>query len=256
MRPIAQPDGHDPPGLVDELVPCLAAVVDEIVVGFEDSVREPVIAHELPDVLHRVELGGFRRQGDDGDVVRHDQAHRHVPAGLIDQEHGVCAGRDGLGDLGEMQVHRLGIAGRQDQGRALALSRADGTEDIGRGGALITRRAWAGAALGPAAGDLVLLANTSLVLEPDFFSNRPFEVKLFQAVHHYSVDVAHGLVLLSEAAPGPSFLIPVVPAQQLEARSEAVSAEATCKASFMLARWPPTQLQQAPSPQLQPSQSA
>jgi hypothetical protein len=36
----------------------------------------------------------------------------------------------------------------------------------------------------------------SLVLEPDFFSNRPFEVKLFQAVHHYSVDIAHGFVLL------------------------------------------------------------
>src|SRR5476649_289106 len=28
------------------------------------------------------------------------------------------------------------------------------------------------------------------------FSNRPFRVKHFQAIHHYSVDVAHGLVLL------------------------------------------------------------
>src|SRR6476469_7515998 len=28
------------------------------------------------------------------------------------------------------------------------------------------------------------------------FSNRPFGVKRFQAIHHYSVDVAHGLVLL------------------------------------------------------------
>src|ERR1022692_1020237 len=28
------------------------------------------------------------------------------------------------------------------------------------------------------------------------FSNRPFEVKRFQAIHHCSVDVAHGLVLL------------------------------------------------------------
>src|ERR1019366_6424503 len=28
------------------------------------------------------------------------------------------------------------------------------------------------------------------------FSNRPFEVKHFQAIHHFSVDVAHGLVLL------------------------------------------------------------
>jgi hypothetical protein len=28
------------------------------------------------------------------------------------------------------------------------------------------------------------------------FSNRPFGVKRFQAIHHYSVDVARGLVLL------------------------------------------------------------
>jgi hypothetical protein len=76
MRPLAQTDGHDAPGLLDELVPCLAAVIDEIVVGFEDTVREPVFAHELPDVLDRIELGAFRRQGDNGDVGRHDEAHR------------------------------------------------------------------------------------------------------------------------------------------------------------------------------------
>ena len=28
------------------------------------------------------------------------------------------------------------------------------------------------------------------------FSNRPFRVKHFQAIHHHSIDVAHGLVLL------------------------------------------------------------
>jgi hypothetical protein len=28
------------------------------------------------------------------------------------------------------------------------------------------------------------------------FSNRPFEVKRFQTIHHHSVDVTHGLVLL------------------------------------------------------------
>ena len=85
MRPLTQSDGHDAPGLVDELVPSLAAVVYEIVIGFEDAVGEPVVAHELPDVLDRVELGAFRRQGDNGDVGRHDEARRQV------------------------QVHRLGV---------------------------------------------------------------------------------------------------------------------------------------------------
>ena len=47
MRPLAQSDGLDAPGLIDELVPSLAAVIDEIIVGFEDTVGEPIIAHEL-----------------------------------------------------------------------------------------------------------------------------------------------------------------------------------------------------------------
>ena len=86
-----------------------------------------------------------------------------MPSGLIEEEDGVGSGRDRLGDLRQMQVHRLGVAGRQDQGCALALFRTDGTEDVGRGGALVTRRARAGAALRPAAGDLVLLADAGLV---------------------------------------------------------------------------------------------
>ena len=59
---------NDPPGLISKLVPSLATVVDEIVIGFEDAIAEPVVPHELPDVFHRIEFGGFWRQGDDGDV--------------------------------------------------------------------------------------------------------------------------------------------------------------------------------------------
>ena len=73
MGPLSQSDGHDPPGLIGKLIPSFAAMVDEIIVGFEDAVREPIVAHELPDVFHRVELGAFRRQGDDGDVGRNDK---------------------------------------------------------------------------------------------------------------------------------------------------------------------------------------
>ena len=42
MRPLAQSDGHDAPGLIDELVPSVTAMVDEIVVGFEDAIGEPL----------------------------------------------------------------------------------------------------------------------------------------------------------------------------------------------------------------------
>jgi hypothetical protein len=60
---LAQSDRHNPPGLVDELVPGIAAGVDQIVIGFEDTVREPVVAHELPDVLDRMSSGDFDGKG-------------------------------------------------------------------------------------------------------------------------------------------------------------------------------------------------
>jgi hypothetical protein len=166
---LAQSNGHDAPGLIDELVPSVAAMVDEIVVGFEDAVREPVVAQKLPDVFDRIELGAFWRQRNDGDICGHDEAGRQVPASLIDQEDGMGSGRDRFGDLCKMQVHRLAVAGRQDQGRALALLGADRAEDVGGSGTLVARRTGAGAALRPAASDFVLLADAGLVGEPDFY---------------------------------------------------------------------------------------
>ena len=68
-------------------------LIDEIVV-FEDAVRRPIVAQEPPDVFDPIELGTYRRQRHNGDVWWHDESRRQVPAGLIDQEYGVCAGRD------------------------------------------------------------------------------------------------------------------------------------------------------------------
>jgi hypothetical protein len=55
--PIAAGDGHDFPRLIDERVPSVAAVIDDIVEGFENSVRQPVLPHELPDIFLAVEFG-------------------------------------------------------------------------------------------------------------------------------------------------------------------------------------------------------
>jgi hypothetical protein len=92
-----------------------------------------------------------------------------VPASLVDQKNGMCASSNGLGDFHEMQVHRLGIAGGQDQGCSLALLRADGAEDVGGGSALIAGRTGARAALRPPAGNFVLLTDTRFVREPDLY---------------------------------------------------------------------------------------
>lgn len=147
----------------------MAAVVDDVVVIAEHPVGEPIVAHELPDVFHDVELGAFRRQRQQRDVVRHGDIAREVPPGLIEQQHGMFVGADHGADLGQVQVHRHGGAEGQDQGRALAVLRADGTEDVGRGVALVLRCRGPGPAPCPAAGDAVLLADPGLVGEPDLY---------------------------------------------------------------------------------------
>ena len=44
------------PGLIDEAVPGVAAVVENIAVGGEDAIGEPIFADKLPDILDRVEF--------------------------------------------------------------------------------------------------------------------------------------------------------------------------------------------------------
>src|SRR5439155_18148334 len=57
------------------------------------------------------------------------------------------------------------------------------------------------------AGPKPVLSNMPHVRSNVRFSNRPFRVKRFQTIHHYSVDVAHGLVLLfGIGTRGPSIM--------------------------------------------------
>src|SRR5271170_8240826 len=56
-----------------------------------------------------------------------------MPCGLIDEHRGVRAGRDLGGDLGQVQVHRFGVASGHDEGCALAVLGADRAEDISGG---------------------------------------------------------------------------------------------------------------------------
>ena len=144
-------------------------MVEDFVVGFEDAVRQPVVAHELPDVFLRIEFGAFRRDGDDGDIVGYLEYWGQVPTRLIHEQHGVGARSDVPRDFNQVQVHRVGIAEWQDEACCLTFLRADRAEDIGGRGALIMRRRWPRSALCPAPRDLVLLSDPGLVLKPDFY---------------------------------------------------------------------------------------
>ena len=70
MGPISHADRCDGVGQCDEFIPGLACGANDLVVGFEDAVGEPVGAQELPDVFDRVEFRRARRQQDQGQVLR------------------------------------------------------------------------------------------------------------------------------------------------------------------------------------------
>jgi hypothetical protein len=198
VSPVSEANGHNAPWLGDERVPGVTAVIKDVVVGFEDPVGQPVVAHELPDVFSGIEFRARGRQCQQREVGWNLEPPRHMPACLIKDQDGVAAGRDFGRDFGKVKVHRLDVAGRQDQSRALSLIGTDGTEDVSRRGALISWCGWAGSALRPAAGDLVLLPDASLIREPDLYQAGS-DVLLLCDLRQLSRET----FLKSSIAPGP-----------------------------------------------------
>ena len=76
-------------------------------------------------------------------------------------------GRDVAGDLGEMQVHGLGVDLRQHESGGFLGLGAGGSEEVGRLVALIAGLPRPAAAARPLSGQLALLADPGFVLEPD-----------------------------------------------------------------------------------------
>ena len=88
---------------------------------------------------------------------------------MIHQHNAVCTWFDSKRNLRQVQRHGLGVAEGEDQACPLAKLRTDGTEDVGRFRSLVLGCRRPAAALGPAPGDLVFLADPGLVLEPDLY---------------------------------------------------------------------------------------
>ncbi len=82
-----------------------------------------------------------------------------MPSGTVGHGNGVRAPGDGPGDPGEVGVHRRGIGVGHDQRGGGSAFGANGAEDASPGVAGIARRARAGAAPGPDAGEGALLAD-------------------------------------------------------------------------------------------------
>ena len=91
---MAASDGHNAPELIDRTDPGEAALVEDVGVGYADAVRQPVVAHELPDFLDRIELGAFRGQRQQGHGGWDDEPTGAMPPRLIEEQDGVGARRD------------------------------------------------------------------------------------------------------------------------------------------------------------------
>ena len=152
----------------DEPSPGVTGGVDDGVIVLEDAVREPVLAQILPDILDRVQFRSARRQQDRRDVLGHVEFSRCVPAGAIEQQHGMRAFFDMARDFVEMELHHFRVGVGQRQRRAFALGGTDRAEEIGVLVALVGGLTRTGSAPRPLPHEAVLLADARLVLEPDF----------------------------------------------------------------------------------------
>ena len=144
-------------------------MIDDIVVGFEDAVREPVIAHELPKVFDWIEFWRLCWQWQDRYIFWHDEIVRQVPTRLVHDEDGMGVIGNMAGYLDQMLVHGMRIAPRHDEGCGLAKLRAYRTEDIRRPCPLIVGSRWPCSPFRPSPGDLVLLTDAGFILEPNFY---------------------------------------------------------------------------------------
>src|SRR3954471_19290089 len=81
MPPRAQADRHNGPGLRHETVPGMRAVIEDVWMGSEDPVGEPIVAQVLPDVLDWDLLATHAR--DMIQVALSIQAGRVMPSMLL-----------------------------------------------------------------------------------------------------------------------------------------------------------------------------
>jgi hypothetical protein len=166
LCPFAGGDGSNCLWVAGEEVPSLAAGLDDFFVIVEDGDGEFVGAQVGPDVFDRVQFGGIGWQVQERNVVGDDEGRGTVPSRAVENEDGVGADGDGAGDLGEVEVHRLGVGEGQHEACGNGPSGADGSEDVGPLVAGVAPGAGPCAAPGPDAGERALRADPCLILEP------------------------------------------------------------------------------------------
>jgi hypothetical protein len=113
-----------------------------------------------------VEFRTCGRQRHHGEVFWDLELARGVPAGLVENDHGVCAGRDGMAYLFEVFAHGRSVGIRHDDRDTGVAAWANCAEQIGVLITLIFWLPWSGALLRPLVDERVLLSDPHFILEP------------------------------------------------------------------------------------------
>jgi hypothetical protein len=116
-------------GLVGELVPCLAAVGDDVVTGVEDPAESQFCRMNCRTFSTGFSSG--ERSGSGRSVMFSGTTSRPDTCQPAWSRTSTACAPGGRADLGEVRLHRLGICEGHDECRALAELQADRAEDVG-----------------------------------------------------------------------------------------------------------------------------
>ena len=105
-----------------------------------EAANEKFLFQEQPQALDGIDFRRSWRQRRQRDVGGHLQMFRAAPPSLVERPHDMFAGRDRLGELVEIDLHRFGRHFGHVQSECVACSRFNGTEIVGSHAILIIGR--------------------------------------------------------------------------------------------------------------------
>ena len=127
--------------------------------------REEAFLEIQPDTLDRIQFGRIGRQRDQCHVGRYDEGGRAMPAGLIEDHHGVFVLGDRFRELVEKGLHRGRVGIGHDKCEGIIRARLDSREDVGEGEAFVAEPRRSLAPLPPDVADTAFLADPRLILK-------------------------------------------------------------------------------------------
>lgn len=121
----------------------------------------------MPDEFDGVELGGARRQMDEGDVVRDLEAGAVMPAGAIEDQGDMDLIGQLLAEIAELSVHCFGVGHGHQPSIALSRLGTAGAEQIDELVIGLPGRPGPAAGIGPDPAVAALLAEAGFILKPE-----------------------------------------------------------------------------------------